>query len=71
MLARGIQEELQGPSAKHLVLSARPGSVFSYYVRDSEGTVRFSDNSANQPSVLRHLAYLVLEVQQQVCHLPA
>jgi hypothetical protein len=68
--ARGLQEELQSPSAKHLVLSPRPGSVFSYYVRDAEGTVRFSDNSAGQASVLRHLAYFVLEVEQQVCHLP-
>jgi hypothetical protein len=71
VLARGIQEELQSPSAKHLVLPARAGSVFSYYVRDAEGTVRFSDNSAGQPSVLHHLAYFVLEVQQQVCHLAA
>jgi hypothetical protein len=68
--ARGIQEELQSPSAKHLALAPRPRSVFSYYVRDAEGTVRFSDNSAGQTSVLRHLAYFVLAVEQQVCHLP-
>jgi hypothetical protein len=68
--ARGIQEELQSPSAKHLALAPRPGSVFSYSVRDAEGTVRFSDNSAGQASVLRHLAYFVLEVEQKVCHLP-
>jgi hypothetical protein len=67
VLARGLQEELQGPSAKHLALAPRPASVFSYYVRDAEGTVRFADNSAGQPSVLRHLAYFVLEVQQRVC----
>lgn len=66
--ARGLQEELQSPSAKHLALSPRPRSVFSYYVRNAEGTVRFSDNSAGQPSVLRHLAYFVLEVEQRVCH---
>lgn len=70
VLARGIQEELQGPSAKHLALPSRPGSVFSYSVRDAEGTVSFSDNSADQPSVLRHLAYFVLEVSQKVCHRP-
>jgi hypothetical protein len=69
VLARGLQEELQTPSAKHLTLPPRPGSVFSYDVRDAEGTVRFSDNSAGQTSVLRHLAYFVLEVEQQVCHL--
>jgi hypothetical protein len=66
--ARGLQEELQSPSAKHLALAPRPGSVFSYYVRDAEGTVRFSDNSAGQTSVLRHLAYFVLEIQQKLCH---
>jgi hypothetical protein len=69
VLARGLQEELQSPSAKHLALAPRPGSVFSYYVRDAEGTVRFADNSAAQPSVLRHLAYFVLEVAQKVCRL--
>jgi hypothetical protein len=70
VLARGLQEELQEPSAKHLSLSPRSGSVFSYYVRDPEGTVRFADNSSGQPSVLRHLAYFVLEVAQRVCRLP-
>ena len=68
--ARGVTEELQSPSAKHLSLPPRPGSVFRYYVRDAEGWLRFADNSAGQPSVLHHLALLVLEVQQQVCHLP-
>jgi hypothetical protein len=68
--ARSVTEELQSPSAKHLSLPPRPGSVFHYYVRDAEGWVRFADNSADQPSVLHHLALLVLEVQQQVCHLP-
>jgi hypothetical protein len=70
VLARGLQEELLSPSAKHLVLPPRPGSVYAYEVRDEKGTVRFSDNSAGQPAVLRHLAYLVLEVAQKVCHLP-
>jgi hypothetical protein len=71
VLARGIAEELQEPSAKHLALPPRPGSVFDYYVRDPEGTVRFADNSSGQPSVLRHLAFFVLEVAQKVCRLPA
>jgi hypothetical protein len=70
VLARGITEELQTPASNHLSLPARAGSVFSYHVRDSEGTVRFADNSAGQPAALRHLAYLVLEVAQKVCHLP-
>ncbi len=67
VLARGLSEELQSPSTKHLALPPRPGSVFSYYVRDAEGTVRFADNSAGQPPVLHHLALLVLEVAQKVC----
>ncbi len=68
--ARGVTEELQSPSAKHLSLPPRRGSVFSYYLRDPEGTVRFADNSAGQPSALRHLALFVLEVAQKVCGLP-
>jgi hypothetical protein len=70
VLARGLTEELQSPSAKHLSLPPRPGSVFSFYVRDAEGTVRFADNSAGQPSVLHRLALLVLEIAQKVCGLP-
>ncbi len=70
ILARGIAEELNSPSAKHLSLPARAGSVFGYYVRDPEGSVRFADNSLHQPSSLHHLALLVLEIQQQLCHLP-
>lgn len=69
--ARGIAEELESPSAKHLALPARPRSVFDYHVRDAEGSVRFADNSLHQPSAFHHLALLVLEVQQQLCHLPA
>ncbi len=68
--ARGLQEELQEPSAKHLSLPSRPGSVFRYDLRDPEGAVHFADNSAGQPSVFRHLAYFVLEVAQRVCGLP-
>jgi hypothetical protein len=68
--ARGVTEELQVSSSKHLSLPPRPGSVFRYVVRDAEGTVRFADNSAHQPSALHHLQYLVLEVAQRVCGLP-
>ncbi len=67
--ARTIQEELQTPSSNHESLSARPGSVLSYYVRDAEGSVRFSDNSAGQQTVLHKLALFVLTVGQQVCGL--
>jgi len=68
--ARTIQEELHSPASSHLSLPPRPGSVLSYYVRDVDGTVRFSDNSAGQPAVLRQLALFTLQTAQQVCHLP-
>jgi hypothetical protein len=68
--ARAIQEELHDPASKHLSLPARAGSVLSYYLRDVDGTVRFSDNSAAEPRVLRQLALFVLQTAQQVCHLP-
>jgi hypothetical protein len=68
--ARDIQEELHGPASKHLSLPAQPGSVLSYYVRDVDGTARFSDNSPGQPAVLRQLALFVLQTSQQLCHLP-
>ena len=68
--ARALQEELHDSAARNLSLPPRPGSVLSYSVRDESGTVRFSDNSAAQPAVLRQLALFVLQVAQQVCHLP-
>jgi hypothetical protein len=67
VLARGIQEELQEQASKHLYLPPRAGSVFSYYLRDEEGTVRFSDNSVGQPKALRELQELVLQLGQGVC----
>ena len=39
-------------------------------MRDRSGTVRFSDNSSGQPEVLHELALFVLQIAQQVCHLP-
>jgi hypothetical protein len=67
--ARTIQEGLEGPASKHESLSAQPGSVLSYYVRDANGSVRFSDNSAHQPLAMRKLAAFVLSVAQSVCGL--
>jgi hypothetical protein len=67
--ARAIQEGLHDSAAKHLSLPAGAGSVLGYYVRDENGTVRFSDNSPGQPAVLRQLALFVLQTAQQVCHL--
>jgi len=68
--ARGIQEDLHGPASDRLSLAPRPGSVLSYNVRDPDGSVRFSDNSAAQPPVLRRLALFVLQAAQQICQLP-
>ncbi len=68
--ARAIQEESSESAGKHLYLPPRPGSVFSYLLREESGTVRFSDNSAHTPAILHQLALLVLQVGQQVCHLP-
>jgi hypothetical protein len=68
--ARAIQEGLHDSAAKHLSLAAGAGSVLGYYVRDENGTVRFSDNSPGQPAVLRQLALFVLQTARQVCHLP-
>jgi hypothetical protein len=68
--ARAIQEEISSQASKHLALPPRAGSVLSYYLRDENGTVSFSDNSLGQPAVLRRLALFVLQTAQRVCHLP-
>lgn len=68
--ARAIQEELQEPSSKHTSLAPRPQSVLSYFVRDENGSVRFADDSPEQPKVFRKLALFVLQTAQHVCGLP-
>jgi hypothetical protein len=68
--ARALQEELATPAGEHLSLDARPGSVFSYRMRDESGSVSFADNSPAQPKVLHNLALFVLQVAQQNCRLP-
>jgi hypothetical protein len=68
--ARTIQEDLEEPAAKHEALPAKHGSVLSYYLRDANGSVRFSDNSPHQPTAMRKLAGFVLTVAQSVCRLP-
>lgn len=65
--ARGIQEDLAEVAAKHLALPARHGSVLGYYLRDQDGSVRFSDNSVGQSKAMRELQGLVLEVRRGVC----
>lgn len=68
--ARAIQEDLHDPASKHLALAPAANSVLSYRVRDEDGSVSFSDNSAGQPPVFRRLALFVLQAAQRVCHLP-
>jgi hypothetical protein len=68
--ARAIQEDLESLASRNATLAARPGSVMSYTIRDPNGTVRFSDNSAGQPKALHELALFVLKTAQQVCGLP-
>ena len=68
--ARTIQEDLEEPAARHESLPANPGSVLSYYLRDANGSVHFSDNSSHQPTAMRKLAGFVLIVAQSVCGLP-
>jgi hypothetical protein len=68
--ARAIQEDLHDPAVAHSSLPAGNGSVLSYYVRDPDGTVRFSDDSSRQPAVFRQLALFVLQTGRGVCRLP-
>jgi hypothetical protein len=67
--ARTIQEDLHDPASRHESLPPAPGSVLTYYVRDQDGSVRFSDNSPGQPAVTRKLALFVLSAAQGVCGL--
>jgi hypothetical protein len=67
--ARYIQEQLKGPSGEHLSLPAGGESIFSYYVRDENGYVRFHDDSPRQPKVFRELQAFVLATAKGVCHL--
>jgi len=68
VLARGVQEELKEAASEHLDLPPRRGSVLSYYLRDEDGYLRFSDNSAGQSKIMHELQGLVLDVGQGVCH---
>jgi hypothetical protein len=67
--AREIQEDLEKPSSSHLSLAPKARSVLHYYVRDESGYVRFSDNSADQPTVFHKLQLFVLQSSQEICHL--
>lgn len=68
--ARALQEELKNPSGEEMTLAPQPGSVLEYKVRDENGSVRFADNSAGQPKVLRNLVLFILQVAEGVCKLP-
>jgi hypothetical protein len=69
--SRGIQEDLKDPASEHLRLPPGAGSVVHYHLRDADGTVDFSDDSAKQPAVLHKLQLLVLQAAEQLCHVPA
>ncbi|MHB8492622.1 MAG: hypothetical protein ACYDA6_10485, partial [Solirubrobacteraceae bacterium] len=66
--ARTITEDLHGPVTHHVSLGPRPGSVYSYHVRDAEGQLAFADNSAALPKVLEQLQGFVATVAQGLCH---
>lgn len=70
LLARAVQEETHDQTSSHVAVPARPGSVFGYSLRTESGTMTFADNSAGLPKILRELMVLVLQVSQQICHLP-
>jgi hypothetical protein len=69
VLAGGLKEDLHDAASENVRLAPRPGSVYSYSLRDENGTVRFSDNSARATKPMHELALLVLQIAQQVCHL--
>lgn len=70
VIAKATQEELHEAASGNLSLPPSSGSVYTYSLRDEDGTVRFSDNSAHQPGVLRQLQLFVVQTAQEVCHLP-
>lgn len=65
--ARGIQEDIREAATRGTRLAPRPGSVFSYSVRDQDGTVGFADNSAGAPKALQELQLFVLRVATEHC----
>jgi hypothetical protein len=65
--ARGIQEDLHEPASANAVLPPKPGSVYTYSLRDEAGTLRFSDNSAGQTTAMHQLQLFVLQTAQQLC----
>jgi hypothetical protein len=70
LTASGIKEDLQHAASEGVYLAPRPGSVYAYFLRDENGTVRFSDNSPGATKPMHQLALLVLQVAQQLCHVP-
>jgi hypothetical protein len=70
LAARRLARDLAAPAERHLRRPPRPGSVLSYRVRLSAGTVTFSDNSAALPPVLVRLQGFVRVTATQACGLP-
>ena len=65
--ARGIQEELKGEASSGADLPPRAGSVYTYVLRDEDGTLTFSDNSLRQTTAMRQLQLLTLQMVALAC----
>ena len=65
--ARGIREDLKDQTSSNTVLPAQPGSVYTYALRDEDGSLRFSDNSAKQTAAMHQLQLFVLQTAQRLC----
>ena len=67
--ARQLTRDLASMAKRHLVLAARPGSVFAYSVRTADGSIRFADTSRPLRPALQRLSLLVLKLARSDCHL--
>lgn len=67
--ARSVARDLHDPAKRGLSLAPGAQPVLRYDVRDQDGRVSFSDDSAHQPQVFFQLALLVRQIATQDCHL--
>jgi len=70
LAARDLQRQIQPLLARGAALPAGSAPVFNYSVRDQDGHLRFSDDSAGQPPALFRLALLTRQIARGDCHLP-
>lgn len=59
-----------GPLDRDLVLPPGRRSILRYELRAEEGTIAYSDSSANQPGSFFKLTRLVRDLAKSVCKLP-